>query len=269
MASTPADGRALLRLLAERAPIEALAFAYARDAYPTLDEQAFYEPIEIMAEEARPRIAAHADDEARARALLDFLFDELGFQGDERTYHDPRNSYLNEVIARRTGIPITLAVLLMAVGRRAGLEIEGIGFPGHFLARTGSALIDPFEGIVLDEASLAKLATRTLGSGAIRPEHLAAADARSMVVRMLLNLKHAYERTREHARALVVADRLVDLTTSIIYRRDRGLHALALGAHRSAVADLEAYLAEIPNPPDVSEVRRALDRARAHKSASS
>ncbi len=237
--------------------------AYGRDAYPNLEQAELDGPLTAFADEVGPRMRAHQDDRGRAHALLDFLYDEQGFLGDEGSYHDPRNSYLHEVLGRRRGIPITLAVVLMSVGRRAGFLVEGVGFPGHFLARLGTALIDPFEGVLLDEAGLARLAARTLGSGPIHPDHLLAVDARTMLVRMLLNLKHAYERRSDHARALVVTDRLVDLTTSIAFRRDRGLHALALGARESAVADLEAYLAQVPSPPDAPEVRSALSRARA------
>jgi len=216
-----------------------------------------------MGDVLRPRLSRVSADEARAQVLLEHVYDELGFRGDDSNYHDPRNSYLPQVIERRLGIPITLTCVLIAVGRRADLSVEGIGFPGHFLARVGTALIDPFEGTVLDQRALSRLARRTLGTEHFQAEHLAAADTRSMLVRMLLNLKHAHERRSDHAQALVVADRLVDLTASIVHRRDRGLHALALGAHQSAAADLEAYLAEIPNPPDGAEVRRALARARA------
>lgn len=246
-----------------------LALAMARDVEPGLDEHAVLETLRTMADVVARRCAADASDEQRAQALLDHVYGDLGFAGNEASYYDPRNSYLHEVLRRRLGIPITLAVVLIAVGRRAGMHVEGIAFPAHFLARLGSVLIDPFEGVVLDPPRLARLAVRTLGNGAVRPEHLSATDERTMLVRMLLNLKHAYERRSEHARALVVADRLVDLTTSIVYRRDRGLHALALGAHQSAAADLEAYLAEVPNPPDASEVRRALARAKASTASTS
>ncbi len=262
MSSVP-NGLSLRRLLAEGASIEALALAYARDAYPDLDDEPVLRALTSMGDALRPRLLRAESDHARAQVLLEHVYDELGFRGDEASYHDPRNSYLHQVIARRMGIPITLTGVLIAAGRRADLQVEGIGFPGHFLARVGTALIDPFEGTVLDERALNRLARRTLGTEDVKAEYLAAAETKSILVRMLLNLKHSYERRRDHAQALVVADRLVDLTASIVHRRDRGLHALALGAHQSAAADLEAYLSELPNPPDGAEVRRALARARA------
>lgn len=252
----------LHRLLASGASIEALALAYARDAYPGLDDEPTLRALKSMGDVLAPRLSRLTTDDDRAQVLLEHVYDELGFRGDEASYHDPRNSYLPQVLERRLGIPITLACVLIAVGRRAELPVEGIGFPGHFLARVGATLIDPFEGTVLDQRALSRLARRTLGTEDVKAEHLVAADTKGMLVRMLLNLKHAYERRSDHAQALVVADRLVDLTSSIVHRRDRGLHALALGAHQSAASDLEAYLAELPNPPDGAEVRRALARAR-------
>ncbi len=195
------------------------------------------------------------------------LYEGLGFHGNEQDYFDPKNSYLDEVIARRTGIPLTLAILLVAVGRRAGVEVEGIGFPGHFLARVGGpsgVLVDPFfGGRVLDDASLKRLASRMLGSSArLSPSHLEPVGLRPLAVRMLLNLKHAHERRRDHARAMLACDRLVDLTGSIAFRRDRGLHALALGASEAAAEDLAAYLEERGDrAEDAAAVKRALERA--------
>jgi regulator of sirC expression with transglutaminase-like and TPR domain len=157
----------------------------------------------------------------------------------------------------------------MAIGRRAGIKVEGIGLPGHFLTRIGGeggVYVDPFfEGRVVGEGALERLAARFLGTPAkLLPEHLHVVSARSLVVRMLVNLKHAHERRLDHSRALVVSDRLVDLTESSTFRRDRGLHALALGASIAAVEDLEAYLSSTRDaPPDELAVKRALARARA------
>ena len=204
--------------------------------------------------------------EEQVQVLSSYVFDRLGFHGNEEDYYDPKNSYLNEVRVRRTGVPITLAVLLMSLGKRAGIQVEGIGFPGHFLVRVGGAegtLIDPFfGGKLLTEAALHRLASRFLGSpDQLRPEHLNPVSPRSMCVRMLVNLKHAHERRRDHARALVVCDRLVDLTGSASFIRDRGLHALALGAAASALFDLREYLRLAPKANDLPAVKHAIRRA--------
>lgn len=253
---------------------ETAALLIARDARPDLDVG--YELARIDAL-AAPLGALDPNAPAReqAQAIASHLYERLGFHGNEDEYFDPRNSYLDEVLTRRTGIPLTLAVLIGAVGRRAQIQVEGIGFPGHFLARIGGpegVLVDPFfGGRVLDGASLERLAARVLGPGArVLPSHLEPVGLRPLIVRMLLNLKHAHERRRDHAQSLLVCDRLVDLTDSIAFRRDRGLHALALGAHHAAAEDLEAYLrVRGAQAEDAVAVQRALERARRGGSAPS
>jgi regulator of sirC expression with transglutaminase-like and TPR domain len=261
----------VLAVREERVSPEAAALLIARDARPELSVEAELARIDALAEplgKLDPELPA----KEQARELASHLFERLGFRGNEEDYYDPRNSYLDEVLTRRAGIPISLAVLLAAVGRRAGLEVDGIGFPGHFLARVGGeggVFVDPFfGGRVLGEPDLARLAHRMLG-GADRlvAAHLAPVGLRALVVRMLLNLKNAHERRGDHARALVCCDRLVDLAGTPALRRDRGLHALALGANAQAVEDLGAYLAAEPGARDAEEVR-ALLRAAEDRSSS-
>lgn len=220
--------------------------------------------------------AAHAliENDARvlrpatqAALLSEQVFLEHQFRGNETDYYDPRNSDLTAVVERRLGIPLTLGIVMIAIGRRAGMSVRGVGFPGHFLIRVGEAdgvLVDPFaDGREVDPSRLDQLSSRHLGGPKrVMDEHLAAVDERSMVVRLLINLKHAHERRNAHAIALVACDRLVDVTGAVEFRRDRGMHALAMGAGLAAVADLEAYLAESPKPPDEREVRRAILQAR-------
>jgi regulator of sirC expression with transglutaminase-like and TPR domain len=266
------------------APVEVLALLLAKDEYPRLSVAACLEkldelaaPLRIHAMLGKKEGIAALDPRDQAEALRRLVYEELGFRGNESDYYDPRNSYLSDVIERRTGIPITLAIVLIAIGRRVGVEVEGIGFPGHFLTRIGGSegvYVDPFfEGRVLNDGALERLAERFAGArdGAggrsLRPEHLHVVSPRSLVVRMLVNLKHAHERRHDHARALVVSDRLVDVTARATFRRDRGLHALALGASAAAIEDLEAYLSAASAPPDELVVRRALARARAGASA--
>ena len=244
---------------------EAAALLIARDARPELSVEAELARIDALAEPLG-QIDRTLPATEQARALTSYLFERLGFRGNEEDYYDPRNSYLDEVLTRRGGIPISLAVLLAAVGRRAGLQVDGIGFPGHFLARVGGdggVYVDPFfGGRVLDEADLGRLARRMLGrAGRLAPAHLAPVGLRALVVRMLLNLKNAHERRGDHAHALVCCDRLVDLAGTPSVRRDRGLHALALGANAQAVEDLEAYLQAEPQAPDAQEVRGLLRAA--------
>lgn len=249
----------------ERVSPEAAALLVARDANPGLDIDAQLAALDELAAPLEGLGAVTRDPRDQAAALAAHLHGTLGFYGNESAYYDVRNSYLDEVLRRRTGIPITLCVVYAAVGRRAGVAVDGVGFPGHFLARVGGpegVLVDPFhQGESLEEPALRRLARRVLGNRPLRPEHTTPVGLRPLVVRMLLNLKRVHENNGDHARALVVTDRLVDLTEALTFRRDRGLHALALGAHAQAAADLEAYLAGTPGAEDRRLVGAALRQA--------
>lgn len=251
--------------------VEHAAVLIAADAKPMLDVAACLRVFDDLAAPLAARLRGSEDLETQARALAEHVYGELGFRGNADDYYDPQNSYIDRVIARRVGIPITLAVVLVAIGRRAGIVVEGIGFPGHFLARVGGqtgVLIDPFEGgRILDADALEVVARRFLGDPSrLRDEHLQPVGALPMTVRMLMNLKHAHERRGDHAQALLVCDRLVDLTGRPEARRDRGLHALALGSARAAADDLEAYLEARPTARDVPKLRATLDEARRTRS---
>ncbi|MBI5517303.1 MAG: tetratricopeptide repeat protein [Deltaproteobacteria bacterium] len=261
--------RTLVELFAHGDPApEDAALVLARDFCPDLDPERTLASLDSLAETLRGRLGHAQDVRSQAAVLGTWFHDELGFRGNETDYYDPRNSYLHEVLARRTGIPITLAVVLQALGRRAGLDVQGVGFPGHFLVRLGGplgVLLDPFFGArLLDREALVTLARRALGpEGVLRPEHLEPVSTRALATRMLMNLKNLHERRQDHRAALVVCDRLVDLTGLPEPRRDRGLHALALGALAAAEADLQAYLdARGPAAPDARSVRAALAQAR-------
>jgi regulator of sirC expression with transglutaminase-like and TPR domain len=258
----------LSEALANGMAIDELALFVAKDIRPDAPvdrTRAFFDGA------ARP---LHTSDvtllkpSTQAAMLAEQVFLEHQFRGNETDYYDPRNSDLTEVVDRRVGIPITLAVVMIAIGRRAGMHVRGVGFPGHFLVRVGAGtdavLVDPFsDGREVDAGRLDQLSARHLGGPRrVLAEHLASVDERSMLVRMLINLKHAHERHNAHAIALVACDRLVDLTGAVEFRRDRGVHALALGAGLAAASDLEAYLAETPSPPDAEEVQRLIVRAR-------
>lgn len=245
-------------------PLDEVALAIARDAMPGLDLDAQRAGLDDLAAPLRSRAALLHRPMDQAALLGTYVYDELGFAGDEETYDDPSNSYLPSVIARRRGIPITLAVVLAALGRRAGMDVEGVGFPGHFLVRLGGAggvYVDPFfRARVMTPGDLAALLQRVTGEAAeVLDEHVAVVGARAVAVRMLANLKNSHERRGDHARALVACDRLVDLTGAPEPRRDRGLHALALGAFEAAAADLRAYLNARPGAKDADRLGAALE----------
>jgi len=239
----------------------------AADAYPGLDVEGYLGEIERLAARLRGRMAPGEPAEGRVLALNRFLFDELGFAGNADHYYDPRNSYLNEVLDRRTGIPITLSVLYLEVGRRIGLALEGVSFPGHFLVRfAGEAtnlLVDPFQhGEIRFEDQAQALLDRVYG-GAVRlqPEYLRPAGRKDMVVRLLANLKNVYLNARDDARAVAAIERILlvrpDATDEV---RDRGMLLARLGRTDEAVIDLERYLERSPGAPDAQRVRILIDQ---------
>jgi regulator of sirC expression with transglutaminase-like and TPR domain len=269
------DGSPLRALLAREPapPIDRAALCLAGDFDPSLDLPRAVADLDALAAPLAGRIARARSARDVAAELGTWLFDERGFRGDEDTYYDPRNSYLHEVLARRAGIPITLAIVLIGVARRVGVRVEGVGFPGHFLARVhgndadDSVLVDPFfRGREVTAPVLDALARRALGDPSrLRAEHLAAASPRAMILRMLTNLRGAHQARGDTARALVACDRIVDLTDAPEARRDRGRMLLAMGATEAAVADLEAWLAQRPDAPDAAELRQSIAQARAVK----
>jgi regulator of sirC expression with transglutaminase-like and TPR domain len=187
------------------------ALLIAEAEYPGLDVARWVGELDLLGSETRRRISGHSlDGEAALRKLLAFLYDELGFRGNAEDYYDPRNSFLNEVLARRTGIPITLGLVVLEVARRAEIPARGVSFPGHFLVRGAhSRFIDPFEGRILDGAGLKALHLRTTGEeGDPDPRLLEPATKTQILVRLLNNLRGIYTARGDEARLRAVIDRL-------------------------------------------------------------
>lgn len=250
-------------------PVEEVALVIAREANPRLDVAAVRATLDIWAQQVALRRGDNPTPEQDATTLAEFMFGELGFQGNHDDYYDPHNSYLDQVIKAKSGIPITLSVLLMAVGRRAGIVVEGIGFPGHFLVRVGGpngVYQDPFRGgRILGQEHLRELAARFLGADtALHPSYLEPIGTHTIAVRMLANLKNAYRRRGDYARAMLACDRLVDLTNAPEHRRDRGLFAHALRTYAAATEDLSAYLQARPDAKDASTIQATLLEAEQH-----
>lgn len=239
--------------------IENVALAIADDAYPNLSRMHYHGMLDEFSGPLFEPMRILPTLDQKLEAMRAHLCDELGFVGNRDDYYDPRNSFLNEVLERRTGIPITLAVVWMAIGRRAGLRVEGIGFPGHFLVRVGGEsgrYVDVFnEGQTLTERDLAKLGARVRLPESEITKALTIPTARDMAERMLFNLRAIYAGRGDHARSMLMCDRLFDITANVAHRRDRGLHALKLGAHEAATRDFEAYLSEHPDAADATRIQ--------------
>ena len=235
------------------------ALLIARIEYPRLDVGAYLAKLDGMGELARQavqrRLERTSDTSQLAciKAVNEYLFDELHFVGNREKYEDPRNSCLNEVLDRRTGIPITLCVVYMEVARRAGRHIDGVNFPGHFLVRcpevrsrgSNGLIIDPFHGgALLSEHDCRLLLQRQVGSEVAFSRSLLAPTTRMQIlVRMLINLKRIYVHMRSFPQARDVTELLLAMTPSALSElRDRGLLAYHLNDVTGALRDLQTYL---------------------------
>jgi regulator of sirC expression with transglutaminase-like and TPR domain len=242
-----------------------VALMLARDEYPALDVESELADLSAMARELKPRLRGGLS--AQVEALCRYLFHEQGFAGNSRDYHDPRNSYLNEVLARRTGLPITLSVVTAAVAARAGLHVEGVGLPGHFIVkavhRNEEIFLDPFHGgRRLSLADCASLVATVSSTFEVTPDMLAAVPAGAVVERMLRNLEGVYLRRRDYPRAARVIGRLCQLAPGdVCRRRDLGTALLQSGKPGQAIDHLATYLAGDPPPVDSASIRDLLDQA--------
>jgi regulator of sirC expression with transglutaminase-like and TPR domain len=248
-------------------PLAAAALAIAEEEYPHLPAEDYLSRIEELAGRVEARLPPRRTGAEVLAALREVLFDEAGFRGNQDHYYDPRNSFLNEVLDRRLGIPISLSVLFLAVGRRVGLAVDGVGFPGHFMVKLSAAgrelFIDPYRhGEILTAEECAER-WKSHGRGAFDRRWLEAASARQILGRMLHNLKRIYVEAGDDVRTLWVIDRLLLLAPGdLSERRDRGLVSARLGGTDAAVADLEAYLAGNADAQDATEVRDLVEQLR-------
>lgn len=249
------------------------ALVIALDEYPGLDVGGCLRRLEALADELRRETPSGAGLEDRIAALNELLFERHGFSGNSADYYDPRNSFINDVLERRTGIPITLSVVYMDVARGAELELEGISFPGHFLVGCpvpgGKVVLDPYaRGAPVGREDLEERLTQLYGSAVLErvdvTDLLEPARSRDILGRMLRNLKAIYLKRRDLPRALSAIERLLlvqpEMTGEL---RDRGLVYLDMECYRGALEDLERYLGLEPEAPDADEVRaRIVDLSR-------
>jgi len=242
----------------------------AAGEYPGLDVPSYLERLDEMGREVGARMPQGSS--AAIDCLNAYLFGQEGFRGNVEDYYDPRNSFLNDVMDRRTGIPITLSMVYMEVARRAGLGVFGVGLPGHFLVGApgagGNVLVDPFHGgALLSEDDCQKRLDRVF-EGRVRLERgmLAPCSRKGILTRMLRNLKAIYVKADDYTRAVRTIDLLLRLDPrSAEDLRDRGLLHAGYGCYGLAAVDLEACLALAPTAPEAKALRaRALEmRARA------
>lgn len=229
--------------------VEAMALAIAADEDPSGSAHAMRRLDDLAAELATAVL--EVDGHRRLGRLVHGMYRRLRFRTPE-SYDDPRLHLVDHVVLRRSGSPVALAVVLIALGRRLGVELSGVAFPGHFMVRYEASqpvFIDPSSGAFPFPAdSLQALAADELRVSLSKADRfLLPVGARTIGVRLLQNLQRAYEERGDIGRAMLVLDRLYELTGSPAARCDRGLRAAALGAAHFAVDDLSAYLRDHPD----------------------
>jgi len=241
------------------------ALAIARLEYPDLAPEGVAAELDRLAVLVRARIAPETTLRERLAALVLVLFREAEFRGDEEGYYDPRNSCLNAVLERRRGIPITLSLVAMEVGRRAGVELHGVSFPGHFLVSAGQAgeryVLDPFNGgQSLGARKLRERLVTALGPRRGAEADLAAilvpATRGEMLARMLRNLKMIYSEAGRLEQAIDACTLILAVQpAAVVELRDRGQLYRQLEAYRAAHADFAAYLERLPQAPDWAAIQ--------------
>src|SRR5436305_13200323 len=270
MDAADASRRLLRRYIAQESiDLVRAALAVAREEYPDLDEGKYLRLLDRLAEGVQTGLPTGATPERRVGRINTHLFHELGFCGNHNDYYDPRNSFLNEVLDRRTGIPLTLCIVFMEVGRRCGLRVDGVGFPGHFLCKVqldgGELVVDPFHrGQLLGLEEIKRRLAAAVGDQVkFDARVLRAARPREILVRMLQNLRSVYQERNDMPRALSAVDRLLLLAPENIRGlRERAQLCEQLGGTAAAVRDLEKVLELEPNASDAASLRARVRKLR-------
>ncbi len=241
------------------------ALLIGADAYPDLNVEHYVGLLDEIAEPVKSRLPDRASLQGCVETLNGHLFGELGFFGNADHYYEPQNSYLNEVLDRHRGIPITLSVVYMEVARRIGLEVVGIGLPGHFIVEArrgeGSTLLDPFHGgETLSLEDCERLVSEVYGGTMpFAEEHLVPVSKRQILSRILNNLKMIYLNEGNTEAAWPVVEKMVHIDPeSPVDRRDRGLLAHGRNLFQMARSDLYYYLDHRPDAPDRASIQASL-----------
>ncbi len=258
----------IARLADEEIDLAEAALVIAAFEYPDLDIAVEMSRLKLLAERVRPEIASAADERGKVSALARFLFSELGLRGDAEDYENPRNSFLNDVLDRKLGIPITLSVIAIEVGRRAGVKLSGVNFPGHFLVCSTAdpeLILDPFGGgRFLERADCEAMLHRATGGRiAFQDVLVAPARRRQILLRMLNNLRASYRKRRDTMRAIEILGGILELEPGDGEAlKERGILRVERGDSAAGIEDLERFLREHPMAPGTEAARTALTRAR-------
>jgi regulator of sirC expression with transglutaminase-like and TPR domain len=243
------------------------ALYMALEEYPNLDPEEYLSALDAMADEVRERLPVQNYPLRIIQTINGYLYGDLEFSGNDADYYDPRNSFLNEVIDRRTGIPITLSLVYLEVAKRIEFPMVGIGMPGHFLIKPdfedAGIFVDAFNGgeILFPEDCQARLSQIYGQPMELQPAFLAPVSRKQLLGRMLGNLKAIYLNQRDANRVLGAIERILLLFPDALGElRDRGILYYQLGRSSEARRDLEIYLTNAPNAEDAVRIRQLLER---------
>ncbi|MBW2395274.1 MAG: transglutaminase family protein [Deltaproteobacteria bacterium] len=251
----------------EDVSLEEVALTLDADQNPGIDPALSRALLDGLAERAGSRLCSLRDPGGRVLTLVDFLHREERFRGNTEDYNDPGNSYLHQVLERRTGIPITLCIVTIEVGRRLGIPIHGVSFPRHFLARaTGNVdlIIDAFAGRTLTDDDCAARLEQAVGPDAVFDRrNLRAATPREVLLRMLGNLKHVHIASQRYSQAAECCERMLLTAPELLGElRDRGILHERLELYGAAIADYEKFLDRAGAEPSADTIRARRDALR-------
>ncbi len=243
------------------------ALYMALEEYPNLEPEEYLDALDSIADEVRSRLPTQNYPLRIIQTINGYLYEDCQFSGNDADYYDPRNSFLNQVIDRRTGIPISLSLVYLEVAKRIDFPMVGIGMPGHFLIRPdfedAGIFVDAFNGgeILFPEDCRGRLSQIYGQPMDLQPAFLAPVSRRQLLGRMLGNLKAIYLQQRDALRVLGAIERILLLFPDALgERRDRGILYYQLGRDREARSDLAIYVTNAPNAPDAAAIRQLLDR---------
>ncbi|WP_017653712.1 SirB1 family protein [Fortiea contorta] len=250
----------------EQIDLAKAALYIAQEEYPQLDPEEYLNALDTMAMELQERLPTSQYPLRIIQSINQYLYEDLGFAGNTANYYDPRNSFLNDVIDRRLGIPITLALVYLELSRRIDFPMVGVGMPGHFLIRPHISdmeiFVDAFNRgeVMFAEDCQERLEQMFQQPVELKPEFLATVSHRQLLARILSNLKYIYLKQQKLEKTLAAVERILLLFPGMgLELRDRGLIYYQLGHYPQAVDDLQSYLAKIPDADDAAMIRRLLN----------
>lgn len=251
----------------EQINLEKAALYIAQEEYPDLEIDEYLNALDMMADEVQERLPEEPYPLRILQTINRYLYEDLKFAGNTENYYDPRNSFLNDVIDRRTGIPLTLSLVYLSIAHRLNFPMVGIGMPGHFIIRPAMSdmeiFVDPFHSgeILFSQDCQERLSQLYSQPVEMRPEFLEPVTNRQFLARMLTNLKVIYLNQNEIEKCLSTIERILILFPDAPFElRDRGIIYFQTNRWIEARQDFESYLNLVPRANDRDVIQQLLDR---------